>query len=68
MMKTRCTLHQLRQATFKYVEGGPDRKALGGSMKYQFVYLKARIFMLPADDMGVVRNTQKTQAPMSSAK
>ena len=25
--------------TFEYVEGGPDRKAPGGSMKYQFAYL-----------------------------
>ena len=25
---------------FKYVEGGPDREAPGGSMKYQFVYLQ----------------------------
>ena len=25
--------------TFKYVEGGPDCEAPGGSMKYQLVYL-----------------------------
>jgi hypothetical protein len=39
-------IHISTVTTFKYVEGGPDREAPEGTMKYQFVYFKGncRVF------------------------
>ena len=37
-------MHTGTVTTFKYVEGGPRKTIAGASLKYQFVYLKIRIF------------------------